>query len=123
MAVRSMFGPCIKEMGYGSYINEDSEYYGIKVPVFSTEKLPNVEVSLGPEMRSTGEVLGVSKNYLEALYKGFLAAGFDLSRRKRKLLISLNDESKEELIESLKKMSDIGYEFLATGNTWCRKCY
>lgn len=117
MAVRSMFGPCIKEMGYGSYVYKDSENYGIKVPVFSTEKLPNVEVSLGPEMRSTGEVLGVSKNYLEALYKGFLAAGFDLSRRKRKLLISLNDESKEELIESLKKMSDIGYEFFATGNT------
>lgn len=117
LAVKSMFGPCLEKEGYGSKINEDSKHYGVKVPVFSTEKLPNVEVSLGPEMRSTGEVLGVSSKLDEALYKGFLSAGFDLSPKKRNVLISLNDDTKEIFLESARLMSKAGFELYATRNT------
>ncbi len=117
IAVKSMFEEAISKMGYESGIYKDSKYYGIKVPIFSTEKLPEVEVSLGPEMRSTGEVLGVSENYHDALYKGFMAAGFDLSKRKRKILLSLNDKDKVAIKDSMEEMKTLDYEFYATKNT------
>ena len=112
-----MFAPCLKELGFASGIYRDSKLYGVKVPVFSTDKLPNVEVSLGPEMRSTGEVLGVSKDVDIALYKGFLSAGFDLSNRERIVLVSLSDETKEEFLESALLMKEANYTIFATKST------
>ncbi|NTW72675.1 MAG: carbamoyl-phosphate synthase large subunit, partial [Eubacteriaceae bacterium] len=78
---------------------------------------PKVEASLGPEMRSTGEVLGVGENFKEALYKGLIAAGMDLSQRKRKVLVTLREKDKEEFIPMAIKMHEMGYEFFATENT------
>ncbi|NTW73069.1 MAG: carbamoyl-phosphate synthase (glutamine-hydrolyzing) large subunit, partial [Eubacteriaceae bacterium] len=81
IATKVMLGEKLKDMSYGTGIYPESRLTCVKVPVFSTEKLPKVEASLGPEMRSTGEVLGVGENFKEALYKGLIAAGMDLSQR------------------------------------------
>lgn len=117
LAVRCMLGEKLKDSGYGTGIYKEPDIVSVKVPVFSTEKLPNVEVSLGPEMRSTGEVLGVGMSYEEALYKGLTAAGMDLSHRNRSVLVTLKPKDKEKFLPSLEKMKEMGYQFFATENT------
>ena len=117
LAVKCMLGYKLKDLGYGTGVYKEPDIVSVKVPVFSTEKLPNVEVSLGPEMRSTGEVLGVGSNYEEALYKGLIAAGVDMSERKRTILITLKPKDKERFMKHIQKMGDIGYKFIATEST------
>ncbi len=117
IAVRCIMGEKIKEMGYTPGICPEPKIISVKVPVFSTEKLPNVEVSLGPEMRSTGEVLGVAATYEDALYKGLTAAGMDLSTRNRSVLITLKPKDKENFLPSIKRMKKMGYGFYATERT------
>ncbi|MFZ7120237.1 MAG: ATP-grasp domain-containing protein, partial [Eubacteriaceae bacterium] len=117
IATRVMLGEKLEDLPYGTGIYRESKLICVKVPVFSTEKLPNVEASLGPEMRSTGEVLGVSDDFEEAMYKGLVAAGMDLSDRKRKVLVTLRPKDKEKFIPMAKKMNEMGYEFYATENT------
>ncbi len=117
IAVRSMMGEKIKNMGYEPGIYPEPEMISVKVPVFSTEKLPNVEVSLGPEMRSTGEVLGVADTYEEAVYKGLIAAGMDLMLRNRSVLVTLKPKDKETFLPSIKRMKEMGYCFYATEST------
>jgi carbamoyl-phosphate synthase large subunit len=112
-----MLGEKLENMGYGTGIYREGNLVCVKVPVFSTEKLPNVEVSLGPEMRSTGEVLGVGADYNEALYKGLIAAGFDLSQRKRKILLSLKPKDKVLFEPVAKSFADLGYELYGTKGT------
>ena len=82
LAVEIMLGKKVKELGYGTGIMKDNKLCAIKVPVFSNEKLADVDTYLGPEMKSTGEVLGVDSNFNEAIYKGFLAAGYHIPTKR-----------------------------------------
>lgn len=117
IATKVMMGEKLKDMKYGTDVYPEAKLTCVKVPVFSTEKLPKVEASLGPEMRSTGEVLGVGENFKEALYKGLIAAGVDMSARKRKVVATVRPKDKEEFMPLAKKMAEMGYEFYATENT------
>lgn len=117
LATRCMLGEKLRDMEYGTGIYKTPKHVCVKVPVFSMSKLSKVEVSLGPEMKSTGEVLGVGENIEEALYKGFLAAGQGISNDKKKILATINDNDKDEFVEIAKEMSELGYEFVATNGT------
>ncbi len=117
LATRVMLGEKLEDLGYGCGIYKRSKYICVKVPVFSMSKLSRVEVSLGPEMKSTGEVLGIGENLEEALYKGFLAAGQGISDKKKKILATINDKDKAEFVEIAKDMAKLGYEFVATSKT------
>jgi len=86
LATRVMLGEKLKDFGYGSGVYKEPKLVSVKVPVFSTQKLPEVEVCLGPEMRSTGEVLGIGRNFEEALYKGFIASGMKVKKEKGVIL-------------------------------------
>ncbi|WP_426347905.1 carbamoyl-phosphate synthase large subunit [Alloiococcus sp. CFN-8] len=117
LATRIMLGEKLKALGYGVDIYKEPELISVKVPVFSTEKLPRVEVSLGPEMRSTGEVLGVGKTINEAMYKGFMAAKMGLKFRTMKILATINDNDKEEFGVLAKELQHLGYAFISTKGT------
>ena len=110
IATNIMLGKSLKEMGYSTGIAPQTNTVAIKVPVFSTEKLPQVEVSLGPEMRSTGEVLGVGQNFHEAMYKGFTAAGSTI-------LVTVREMDKENFLPIAKKFHELGCKFIATAGT------
>ena len=116
IATRVMLGEKLKDIGYGTGLYKEPQYVSVKVPVFSTQKLPNVEVSLGPEMRSTGEVLGVGRNILEALYKGFVGANM-YDSPKKKVLTTINKHDKKEFLQIIEPLKDLGYEFMATKGT------
>lgn len=117
IATRVILGEMLKDIGYGINLYKKPEIVSVKVPIFSTEKLGKVEVSLGPEMRSTGEVLGIGKTVNEAIYKGLLAAGRKVGLKGKKMLLTIRDEDKEEFLEMAIKMKEIGVEFLATDGT------
>jgi len=117
IATKCMLGGKLKDIGFGTGIYKEPELVSVKVPVFSMSKLSKVEVSLGPEMKSTGEVLGVGENLEEALYKGFIAAGKHMSDERGVVLATINDNDKEEFINIAKDMRDIGYTFVATEGT------
>ncbi|MDT8718936.1 carbamoyl-phosphate synthase large subunit [Clostridium sp. 19966] len=117
IATKVMLGEKLKNLNYGIDIYKEPDIVAVKVPVFSTQKLPRVEISLGPEMRSTGEVLGVGKNIYEALYKGFLAADMQLEHKTGKILATVNDHDKDEFLEIAKKLSSLGYSFISTTGT------
>lgn len=117
LATRIMLGETLKDMGYSSGINPEPDMVCVKVPVFSTKKLPQVEVSLGPEMRSTGEVLGVGKNYDEALYKGFIGAEINMPKPGSTVLVTVCDREKENFLPILEKFKNMGCNFVATTGT------
>ena len=117
LATRVMLGEKLADLGYGVDIYKEPELVSVKVPVFSTQKLPNVEVCLGPEMRSTGEVLGVGRNIKEALYKGFVAAGMYPSKEKGKILATIDKHNKQEFLGIAKELAEVGYKFVATTGT------
>ena len=117
LATKAMMGYKLKELGYGVGIYKEPEMISVKVPVFSTHKLSKVEVSLGPEMKSTGEVLGVGYTLEEALYKGFIASGTFLKNKSKKILATVNNNDKEEFLDLAKELYDLGYEFIATRGT------
>jgi len=117
LATRVIMGEQLGDLGYGVGIYKEPEIVSVKVPVFSTQKLPGVEVSLGPEMRSTGEVLGVGADIYEALYKGFMAAGMLLKRDSGIVLATISDNDKKEFISLAKEFTALGYNFAATGGT------
>ena len=117
LATRVMLGEKLADMGYSSGINPEPQMVAVKVPVFSTKKLPMVEVSLGPEMRSTGEVLGVGRNYLEALYKGFVAAEIDIPRAGSNVLLTVCDRDKEAFLPIVEKFDKLGCRFISTTGT------
>ena len=117
IATRIMLGETLKDMGYSTGIAPETKTVAIKVPVFSTEKLPRVEVSLGPEMRSTGEVLGVGNTYTEALFKGFVAAGTPIPKSGSRVLVSVRDNDKENFLPIAVKLKDFGCNFIATEGT------
>ena len=117
IATRIMLGETLKDMGYGTGIAPTTNAVAIKVPVFSTEKLPQVEVSLGPEMRSTGEVLGVGKTFEEAMYKGFVAAGTTIPKAGSTILVTVRDMDKEAFLPIAKRFAACGCKFIATTGT------
>ena len=116
LASRVIVGEKIKDMGYKPGLQPESEYFAIKMPVFSFEKLRGAEISLGPEMKSTGECLGISKNFNEALYKAFLGAGIDLPKYK-KMILTVKDADKQEAIEVGRRFAKLGYEIYSTRRT------
>jgi carbamoyl-phosphate synthase large subunit len=112
-----MMGRKLKDFEYGTGLFKESEYYAVKVPVFSFEKLHDVDTSLGPEMKSTGEVLGISKSFPDALYKGIIGSGMKLPNRKGGILMTVRDTDKTELISIAEEFEKLGYELYATGKT------
>lgn len=119
LATRAVMGEKLRDMGYGTGLHPAGEYIAVKVPVFSFDKLPDVEVGLGPEMKSTGEVLGIAKEYSEALYKGLLASGIKLDAVSDGgyVLMTVADADKYELVEIAQAFQDMGYNIVATAGT------
>jgi len=116
LATRAMLGQKLKDMGYGMGLYPRKNVVAVKVPVFSFEKLPLVEVSLGPEMKSTGEVLGLGRTLSEALYKGLMAAGYDL-KKEGSVLITVANSHKQEIISIAADFESLGFDILATSGT------
>ena len=117
LATKCMLGEKLKDLGYGTGVYKTPDVVSVKVPVFSMAKLAQVEVSLGPEMKSTGEVLGVGATLEEALYKGFLASGKSIADERGCVLATVNNHDKDEFIEIAKDMNELGYTFMATEGT------
>ena len=116
LATEVILGKTIRELGYKPGLQPEAEYYAIKMPVFSFEKIRGAEISLGPEMKSTGECLGVAKTFHEALYKAFLGAGVDLPRHKN-MIVTVKDADKGEAIEIGRRFEKLGYTIYATRST------
>ena len=118
LAAKVITGAKIRDLGYEPGLQKESEYYAVKKPVFSFEKLRGAEISLGPEMKSTGECLGISKNFHEALYKAFLGAGVNLPKYK-KMILTVKDSDKIDAIDIGRRFEALGYEIFSTKST-CR---
>jgi carbamoyl-phosphate synthase large subunit len=116
IATKVILGEKIKGLDYTPGLWPESEYIAIKMPVFSFEKLRGAEISLGPEMKSTGECLGIAKTFHEALYKAFLGAGVNLPKHK-KMIMTVKNTDKEEAVEIGKRLIRLGYEIYATDGT------
>ena len=116
LATEVILGKTIRELGYEPGLQPEADYYAIKMPVFSFEKIRGAEISLGPEMKSTGECLGIAKVFHEALYKAFLGAGVNLPRHKN-MIITVKDADKGEAIEIGRRFEKLGYTIYATRST------
>lgn len=116
LATRAMLGEKLKYMGYGTGLYRTPPYIAVKVPVFSFEKLIDVDTHLGPEMKSTGEVLGIGKSLDEALYKGLVAAGYKMKKHGG-VLITVRDTDKPEIVETAKRYVELGFTLYATKGT------
>ena len=116
LATKAMVGEKLKDMGYGVGLYRKSDYVAVKVPVFSFEKLVDVDTHLGPEMKSTGEVLGIGKTIDEALYKGLVAAGYKM-KKSGGVLITVRDTDQPEIAGIAKKFADMGFSLYATVGT------
>lgn len=116
LATLCMLGKKLGKLGYGTGLYKSSPYVAVKVPIFSFEKLADLDTHLGPEMKSTGEVLGIGKTLDEALYKGLLAAGYKM-QKSGGILISVRDSDKPEIADVAKVYSELGYEIYATEGT------
>lgn len=116
LATKCIIGKTIKGLGYQPGLQPNASHYAIKMPVFSFEKIRGAETSLGPEMKSTGECLGIAENFNEALYKAFLGAGVILPKHK-KIIVSVSDADKQEMIPLAKRFEKLGYEIYATRST------
>ena len=116
LATEVIIGKKIRDLGYEPGLQPEAGYVAIKMPVFSFEKIRGAEISLGPEMKSTGECLGIAKTFNEALYKAFLGAGVDLPRHKQ-MIITVKDADKGEAIEIARRFEKLGYIIYATRST------
>lgn len=116
LATQVICGHTIRELGYQPGLQPKAEYYAIKMPVFSFEKIRGADISLGPEMKSTGECLGVAKTFNEALYKAFQGAGIKLPKYKN-MIVTVRDQDKEELIPIARRFAGLGYKIFATRGT------
>ena len=116
LATRAMLGEKLKDMGYGTGLYKRSPYVAVKVPVFSFEKLINVDNQLGPEMKSTGEVLGIANTLEEALYKGLIAAGYKMTKQGG-VFITVRNPDKSEIGDIAKKYDELGFTLYATKGT------
>ncbi|MGN0415585.1 MAG: carbamoyl-phosphate synthase large subunit [Agathobacter sp.] len=116
LAARIIMGETIRGMGYEPGLAPTADYVAIKMPVFSFEKLRGAEISLGPEMKSTGECLGIAKTFNEALYKAFLGAGVELPKYKQ-MIMTVKDADKPESVDVAKRFEALGYKIYATRST------
>ena len=116
LAAKVILGHKLKDLGYTPGLQPEAKYYAVKMPVFSFEKIRGADISLGPEMTSTGECLGISESFNEALYKAFLGAGINLPKHKN-MIITVRDEDKQDIIPIAKRFSDLGYKIYATRST------
>ena len=116
LATKVIIGHKIREMGYTPGLQKEAEYIAIKMPVFSFEKIRGADISLGPEMKSTGECLGIAKTFNEALYKAFLGAGIKLPKYKN-MIMTVRDEDKPEAVEIGRRFEALGYRIFATAGT------
>ncbi len=117
LATKIICGHTIRELGYEPGLQPEADYYAIKMPVFSFEKIRGADISLGPEMKSTGECLGISKSFNEALYKAFQGAGIQLPKYKN-MVITVRDEDKQEIIPIAQRFASLGYRIFATRGTF-----
>ena len=116
LATKVIIGSKIKELGYTPGLQPEADYFAVKMPVFSFEKIRDADISLGPEMKSTGECLGIAKTFDEALYKAFLGAGIKLPKFSN-MIMTVRDEDKEEAVEIGRRFLNIGYKIFATEGT------
>ena len=116
LATRAIIGHKIREMGYTPGLQKEADYIAIKMPVFSFEKIRGADISLGPEMKSTGECLGIATTFNEALYKAFLGAGINLPKYKN-MIMTVRDEDKGEAVEIGRRFEALGYRIFATRGT------
>ena len=116
LATEVIIGKTIRELGYEPGLQPEAEYFAIKMPVFSFEKLTDVDIAMGPEMKSTGEVLGIGTNLQEAIFKGLVAAGYKM-RHQGGILVSVRDKDKPEAIDCARKFAKLGFNIFATPGT------
>ena len=116
LATQVIIGKKIRELGYTPGLQPEADYVAVKMPVFSFEKIRGADISLGPEMKSTGECLGIAKTFDEALYKAFLGAGIKLPKFKN-MILTVRDDDKEEAVEIGRRFESIGYHIFATAGT------
>ncbi len=117
IATKVIMGQSIESQGYEYGLVKEKQTIAVKMPVFSFEKIKGAEISLGPEMKSTGEVLGVSTNYDEAMYKAFIGAGMKITEHKN-VICTIKDSAKEEFLPIAKAYEDFGYTIYATKGTY-----
>ena len=117
IATKVMLGSKLKDLGFTEQMAKEPNIISVKVPVFSTEKLPQVEVSLGPEMRSTGEVLGLGYNLQNALYKGFISSGMKIPKKGSAIIATIRDRDQERFTNIAKRFDKLGCRFIATSGT------
>ena len=116
LATQVIIGKKIKELGYTPGLQPEADYVAVKMPVFSFEKIRGADISLGPEMKSTGECLGIAKTFDEALYKAFLGAGIKLPKFKN-MIMTVRDEDHADAVEIGRRFEKIGYHIFATSGT------
>lgn len=116
LATQVICGHKLKDLGYAPGLQPEADYIAIKMPVFSFEKIRGADISLGPEMKSTGECLGIAKTFNEALYKAFEGAGIKLPKYKN-MIITVKDEDKEEVVEIARRFQAVGYKIFSTKGT------
>ncbi|MBC7765136.1 MAG: carbamoyl-phosphate synthase large subunit, partial [Hyphomonadaceae bacterium] len=116
LATRCVIGEKLRDMGYGTGLHPEGKFIAVKVPVFSFEKLHDVDISLGPEMKSTGEVLGISESFEQALYKGLIGAGIRIPRAGG-VLMTVRDSDKQELLSIADDFQKLGFTLYATAKT------
>lgn len=117
VATKVIMGRSIKDQGYEYGLQPEKETVAVKMPVFSFEKIKGAEISLGPEMKSTGEVLGIAKTFDEAIYKAFIGTGINLPKRKN-IICTIKDSSKEEFLPIAKQFYMFGYDLYSTEGTY-----
>ena len=116
LAAQVILGHKLKDLGYTPGLQPEAKHYAVKMPVFSFEKIRGADISLGPEMKSTGECLGISESFNEALYKAFLGAGIHLPKHKN-MIITVRDEDKGDIIPIARRFEALGYKIYATRST------
>ena len=116
LATKVILGYKLKDMGYEPGLQPEAKHYAIKMPVFSFEKIRGADISLGPEMKSTGECLGIAETFNEALYKAFIGAGIRLPKHKN-MIITVKDEDKQDIIPIARRFEALGYRIYATLGT------
>ena len=117
LATKVMLGEKLKDLGYGTGIYKEAAYYAVKAPVFSFEKLTDVDTGLGPEMKSTGEVLGLAETFPQALLKAFKGAGLKAPKKGGRIIMTVKDEDKREIIGIARGFEEMGVELYATSGT------
>ena len=117
LATKVMMGQKLRDLGYGTGVYKEADYFAVKMPVFSFEKLTDVDTGLGPEMKSTGEVLGIAESFPQALLKAFKGANMKVPKRGGRIIATVRDEDKHELVGIARGFADMGIEILATAGT------